>query len=756
MSRARLFRFFLVRLLPLLVLGLVGARAMAQADPPSRVARLNYLEGAAVFAPAGDNEWIDAVLNRPLTRGDRVWTDKGSRAELQVGSSAVRMDGQAQLEILALDDRSAQLSVTQGTVYVRVRSLPEGENFEVDTPNLAWRAAYPGDYRIDVNANTGTTRVTIHSGTGAVYGESGQVLPLGGGQQITFRSRDLTQTAAQESPPQDNFDRWAADRNRREDQSVAARYVPREVVGYQQLDAHGQWAQDATFGPVWFPQGLAVNWAPYRNGHWEWISPWGWTWIDTADWGFATFHYGRWAMIDSRWAWVPGRIALKPVYSPALVAFIAGAGGDVAWFPLAPGEAWQPGYPASPAYMSNVNGNLAVQANTTYANQRKPEALTSISLEDFHRGRPARATWLRVAANALTNAQIVPPPPMPERRVVAERKPAPVTRALPPAPPKVQVAGAPASAAAPVQAPVQAQAQELPATRQAKAAKAAAPAKPEPVKTAAAESKPQPKAKHTPVLAAPAAPAAPTAQAQSAEQAKATAQARRAQQKLEEETKLQQAKADEAKRDKLARRAEQARREQIAKRAEQTKRELLAKQAEQARREQQLAKQAELAKREVAKREQARRVQVAAATAAAAANARKAEQVRREEQAKRAEQARREAVARRDEQQRREAHARQVEQARRVADREAQALREQREQREEMQARREAQEREQAQRAAWARQQQATVEQSRREQEAWEQQQRDRARQRPDLRDDRRPRLPEQQRGIPIISGPWS
>jgi len=748
MSPARLFRICLVRLLPLLVLGLLGARAMAQPDPPARVARLNHLEGAAVFSPAGDNEWTDAPLNRPLTRGDRVWTDKGSRAEVQAGSSAVRMDGQTHLEILALDDRSAQLSVTQGTVYVRVRSLPDGENFEIDTPNLAYRAAYPGDYRIDVNASTGTTRVTIHSGTGAVYGEDGQVLALGGGQQITFRARDLSPMAAQESPPQDNFDRWAADRNRREDQSVSARYVPREVVGYQQLDVHGQWMQDATYGPVWFPQGLAANWAPYRNGHWEWISPWGWTWIDAAAWGFAPFHYGRWAMIDSRWAWVPGRIALKPVYSPALVAFVGGGNGAigwsvslgggrpaVAWFPLAPGEAWRPGYPASPLYMGSVNGNVTVQPNATYAHQRRPEALTSISAEDLHRGRPVRAGWLRVAVNTLANAQVVPPPPMPERRALADPQPAPAARALPPAPPKVRVAAASAAVASPAPMPTQAQ-EQAPPPRQGEAAKAAAPATPEPVKLAAAARKPVP-----PVMAAQvtAAPAGPTVQAKASEQAKAAARARRAEQKRADAARAEQAKADEARREKLARRAEQARRELVAKRAEQTRRE-------------QVARQAELAKRDVAKREQARREQVAVA--------RKAEQARRDEQARRAEQGKREAVARRDEQLRREAHARQVELARRSADRDAQALREQREQREEMQARREAQEREQAlqreqAQRAWVRQQQALGEQGRRDQQAWEQQQRERARQRPDLRDDRRSRLPDP-RGIPIISGPWS
>ena len=109
-------------------------------------------KGPCQFSPAGDNEWTDAELNRPLTRGDRLWTDRRSRAEIQIGSSAVRLDGQTHIDIMALDDRAAQLSLTQGTVYVRVRSLPEGENFEIDTPNLAYRAAYPGDYRIDVDA----------------------------------------------------------------------------------------------------------------------------------------------------------------------------------------------------------------------------------------------------------------------------------------------------------------------------------------------------------------------------------------------------------------------------------------------------------------------------------------------------------------------------------------------------------------------------------------------------------------------------
>lgn len=395
------------------LLGGAMAPALAEGDPPGRAARLNYSEGTVAYAAAGDNEWTDANLNRPLVPGDKLWTDKGVRAEIQVGSSLVRMDGRTQLTVLALDDRSAQLSVTQGTVYLRVRNLPEGENFELDTPQLAWRAAYPGDYRLDVDARRGVTRVTVHSGTGAVYGEQGQALPMGGGQQITFSGRLLEKVNVQEQPPQDNFDRWAAERNRRDDQSVAARYVPREAVGYQLLDASGEWRQDANYGPVWFPQGLPADWAPYRRGRWEWITPWGWTWIDEAPWAFVTSHYGRWALIGARWAWAPGKPGLRPIYAPALVAFVGGdaplsAPGKtrVTWFPLAPGEAWQPPYRATPLYISSVNANMPPLKQGGYAYERRPQALTTATLDDSQRGKPSGGGQ-RATANTLPDVQAV-------------------------------------------------------------------------------------------------------------------------------------------------------------------------------------------------------------------------------------------------------------------------------------------------------------------------------------------------------------
>lgn len=439
-----------------MLLATVATQVLAQADPPARVGLLNYREGSVAFSPLGDSEWMDVPPNRPLTQGDRLWADRGSRAEVHAGAIAIRLDGQTHVAILALDDRVTRLSVPHGAVQVRLRELLDGDNLQLDTPNLSFRAVQAGEYRLDVDSAGGTTRVTVHSGTGVAYGENGQTLALGGGQQVVFRGRALVQVNAQEAPPQDGFDRWASDRDRREDQSISARYVPREVTGYQELDSHGRWSRDAALGPVWTPHQDDPGWAPFRFGRWDSVAPWGWTWLDDAPWGFATSHYGRWAVIAERWAWVPGRMPARPVYAPALVAFAgnAGASGNVrlatgrlgvAWFALGPGEPWQPAFRASPVYVSTVNRNMAaVEPATGASAHRRTEAITAVTLDDFQPGWPIRGKLQRLAPGEVARSQAVAPPPhsgrpgpppLPElqlARIVAPR-PAPAVAAAPPA-----------------------------------------------------------------------------------------------------------------------------------------------------------------------------------------------------------------------------------------------------------------------------------------------------------------------------------
>ncbi|MBC7703842.1 MAG: FecR domain-containing protein [Rhodoferax sp.] len=411
----------------------LGVSGWANADPPSRVARLGFMGGPVSFSPAGEVEWVQAAFNRPLVSGDRLWTDANARAEIQVGAAMLRMNADTGVLLLNLDDRIAQLQLTEGSLNVRVRALAPGQLIEVDTPNLAFTLRQPGEYRITVDPDGNFTDVVLRRGIGEVYGE-GTAYTMDASQPYRFSATGLRHYQVLAAPAPDAFDRWSSARDRAYDQSVSARYVARDVVGYQDLDANGGWRNEPGYGNVWVPNRVAAGWAPYRDGHWAWVGPWGWTWVDDAPWGFAVSHYGRWAHLRDNWAWVPGPIATPAWYAPALVAFVGGANfrltititsgnagsSGIAWFPLAPREVYQPPYAASPAYVTHVNNSNTVVnstvinniVNTTnitrvvYANRDVPGALIAVPTSTFVQSQPVARALVHATPEMLASASV--------------------------------------------------------------------------------------------------------------------------------------------------------------------------------------------------------------------------------------------------------------------------------------------------------------------------------------------------------------
>jgi uncharacterized protein DUF6600 len=420
----------------------VPQRAVADDDdPPSRVARLSYAHGSISFQPAGTDDWVSAVVNRPMTTGDKLWSDQDSRAELNIGSASIRLGSTTGFSFLNLSDNVTQLRVTQGTLRIRVKRLEENESFEVDTPNLAFSVLRPGTYKINVNEEGDTTVVTVRGGEGEVTG-GGQAFTVHPGEVGIFAGTDQLDGDIQPNAgDEDDFDRWCSQRDHREEHVESARYVSSDVVGYEDLDEYGGWQTVPEYGNVWFPRTEVTGWAPYRYGHWVWISPWGWTWVDDEPWGFAPFHYGRWVVVSGAWGWVPspprsevvGVAYVRPVYAPALVAWVGGAHwdvgvteGSVAWFPLGPREVFVPSYHVSRTYVNNVNitnttvnntvvnnyyNNVVVNknvnvTNVTYVNQSVPGAVTATSHTAFTSAQPVAKNIVKVDPREVARAQV--------------------------------------------------------------------------------------------------------------------------------------------------------------------------------------------------------------------------------------------------------------------------------------------------------------------------------------------------------------
>lgn len=439
---------------------LLAASGWAWADPPGRAARLGYVSGQVSFSPAGEDDWGQAAINRPLTTGDRLWADAGGRAEIQLGGAMVRMSDSTAVSVLNMDDNVTQLQLTEGSLNVRVRRLEPDEYVEVDTPNLAFTLRRPGAYRIDVDPEGTSTVIRMREGEGEVSSDSGAYLIQAPQVQRFIGDAARDDGYASVLPP-DDFDRWAGDRDRAYTTSVSARYVSPDVVGYQDLDEHGNWAPDPSHGHVWYPSRVSVGWAPYRDGHWAWIDPWGWTWVDHAPWGYAVSHYGRWAHIRGRWGWVPGPVRVRATYAPALVAFVGGpgfslkisvgggggGGGGVGWFPLGPREVYRPAYKVSPAYLERVNvSNTVINktviknihvtnvTNITYVNRRVPGAVVAVSQDTFRSAQPVAKAVIKAPREVIESREVVAAAPIAPNekslRAAGEAKAKPPARAF--------------------------------------------------------------------------------------------------------------------------------------------------------------------------------------------------------------------------------------------------------------------------------------------------------------------------------------
>ncbi|MDB6107709.1 MAG: putative prolin-rich exported protein, partial [Gammaproteobacteria bacterium] len=453
MSSRSIFQSHRARLAALVLLSLLSvsiALADDESDPPGRVARLSYANGSVSLQPAGVEDWADAAVNRPLTTGDKLWTDRDSRAELDIGSAAIRLGSMTGLSFLNLDDRTAQVNITAGTAIVHVRDLGEDQSLEIDTPNVAVNLQSPGDYRVQVNEAGDTTVVKVSSGDAQVSA-AGQSVPLHTQQAFAFTGTDQVSADATSVGAPDALDSWSLERDHRSEQAQAqtSEYLSPDVAGADDLADYGTWESTPEYGPVWTPTVVAAGWSPYHFGRWVWVAPWGWTWVDDAPWGFAPSHYGRWAYRDTRWCWVPGPRRVRAVYAPALVAWVGrpgasvsisgGRGAGVGWFPLGPREVFVPGYRVSNNYVRNVNiTNTTIVNNTyitnvyenrvtniTYVNRNRPGAVVAVSQDVFTSARPISGHTMRIPENELTrfNASGVGPAIAPLRESVLGRRP---------------------------------------------------------------------------------------------------------------------------------------------------------------------------------------------------------------------------------------------------------------------------------------------------------------------------------------------
>lgn len=398
----------------LLLLALPGATALADEEedfwaptPP----RLSHIEGQVSYLRRGADDWVRARPNLALAEGDALYTGQKSNLEAQFDDRGfVRADENTQVSLENQEAGYVQFSVTSGRVSFDIRDMKLGDVVEVSTPQAVFIIERAGYYRVEVNTevNTNTHFITRRGGTATVTTADGRSMSIYPSEDIVIAAGDPARVATYAAPAPDRWDRWNDARSDRIGDSVSARYLPPGVYGAEELDHHGYWRVVPEYGPLWIPRGVNREWVPYSTGSWVWDPGYEWTWIDDAPWGWAPFHYGRWVNIDGFWAWAPGPAVRRPVYSPALVAFMI-RDHDVSlrlsvglpglwWVALSWGE---PVYPwwgrhehrGHPRWAGWGGPRIVIDSGPArYRNAALPRALLTVAPDKFGR-EPFRATF---------------------------------------------------------------------------------------------------------------------------------------------------------------------------------------------------------------------------------------------------------------------------------------------------------------------------------------------------------------------------
>src|SRR2546422_510281 len=323
-----------------------GAQAPAESGESAEVTppRVSYIYGEVSFWRPGAEDWAPARVNTPLAPGDVLYSGSGGNVEIQVGPRVfVRAAEATQIGLDNQEPDFLQLRVTGGHAALDVRELAAGHTVELGTPNAVFTVERTGFYRVGVGPDS-TTFTTYRGGMATMTAAGGAPTQIAANQQVVITGTEASRVETVAAPQLTAWDRWNYERTNYLLQSTSTRNVPPAVYGAEALEQHGSWRTVDTYGAVWVPASVSPGWVPYSAGRWIWDPRFGWTWLDDAPWGWAPYHYGRWVFVGSYWAWAPGPVIVRPVYSPALVVFLGGGVRvgigvrPLCWAPLGWGE----------------------------------------------------------------------------------------------------------------------------------------------------------------------------------------------------------------------------------------------------------------------------------------------------------------------------------------------------------------------------------------------------------------------------------
>jgi hypothetical protein len=415
-----------ITLLFLAAMLLIPGAVLAGVMSPARIV---LVDGDVMFRTPDDNEWLPVVMNTPLDEGDALWVSAGSKAEIQIADgSIIRVDGDSQLDLIAIEENFTHLHLASGRLYLRTALKTANNSLQIDADDTTVLPDARTRLRIDMLANR-QEDVSIFKGSAYVEG-NGNRTRVRAGEHIALEEGH-SELLPLNQP--DSWEKWNSERDRSQSRTTAEANLPDELQTFSaELQSHGVWLQAPEYGLVWRPTViLSDDWAPYRSGRWIWKGD-EYVWISSENWGWAPYHFGRWAVVSGfGWCWVPP--ARGDIYwGPGYVGWYR-TDSHVGWTPLAPGEPFY-GRRNYGRHSDNIASGTVNTAPVIYKNRAAHGGFSLVLKNDFLRGR---AHFQQPSHSKDTSVTVSPGSPRLER--IREAR-IPIITQTPPgvAPPSIQ------------------------------------------------------------------------------------------------------------------------------------------------------------------------------------------------------------------------------------------------------------------------------------------------------------------------------
>ena len=300
--------------------------AQTRMDDVATPAHVSAVQGRAIVEREGRAEAV--TENLPLLVGDRLRTDTGRLEVLLPDGSALALDADSTVDLLA----GGLMRLLGGRMVLVVSRPADGEprrDYQVDARAGAVRFLTTGDYRVSVVGTAGAPGVEVAVVRGqAALDAGGSSVRLSAGERATaVEGQGIASPRPFNSASTDDFYVWADQLRSERVGSQSNAYLPSDLQVYGgTFDRDGTWDSLPDHGDVWYPR-VAPDWRPYYDGAWQSYG-WGWTWVGAGRWVWPTHHYGRWGHGARGWFWMP-----SAAWGPGWVSW--GMATDyVAWCPL--------------------------------------------------------------------------------------------------------------------------------------------------------------------------------------------------------------------------------------------------------------------------------------------------------------------------------------------------------------------------------------------------------------------------------------